>query len=308
MFLLFLSATCFAQKRSEIGVYELIKRFSPYPHKDIKRYELRNLFIKKDNSWVINDNYSKKDSFYLVEDGKKGEKIYGAYKTDTINFFPEKNIYYAPEPKRVLGAQWGKVFYSGDEYETHIFRAAFLTKNKDYKRNIALKKYAPKESDIQVIKDSVFSYIRKLLINNCQHYLEDTSSFFTKQFYGSLSPPLIDTGKIKMDSLSSFIDNKGNKLISFTIPYIYLRYGIYPFNEYCFREGSSYDGLKITCYITKENKLIFLRDELHYLEHGDFDNDGKDEFLFWYSIFNHEGYILYYNDFKNTTEFMWSYH
>ena len=41
---------------------------------------------------------------------------------------------------------------------------------------------------------------------------------------------------------------------------------------------------------------------------ADFDQDGENELLFFYSIFNHDAYVLYSNNFQDETKFEWSYH
>lgn len=41
---------------------------------------------------------------------------------------------------------------------------------------------------------------------------------------------------------------------------------------------------------------------------GDFNGDGHDEALFWFSGYNQDGYVLFFDDFKRSTTFTWSYH
>ena len=41
---------------------------------------------------------------------------------------------------------------------------------------------------------------------------------------------------------------------------------------------------------------------------ADYDGDGKTEFLFWYGGYNQDGYLLFSNDFRRKTSFLWSYH
>lgn len=44
------------------------------------------------------------------------------------------------------------------------------------------------------------------------------------------------------------------------------------------------------------------------VEAGDFDGDGRDEALFWFSGYNEDGYVLFFDDFTRTARFTWGYH
>ncbi len=41
---------------------------------------------------------------------------------------------------------------------------------------------------------------------------------------------------------------------------------------------------------------------------GDFDGDGRIEALFWFSGYNEDGYVLYFDRFEKSAIFTWSYH
>jgi len=64
----------------------------------------------------------------------------------------------------------------------------------------------------------------------------------------------------------------------------------------------------VFCVIRHDGTVSTFFGDMQLLDHADFDIDGKDEFLFFYSIFNHYGYVLFYNDFHNYTTYQWSYH
>jgi hypothetical protein len=44
------------------------------------------------------------------------------------------------------------------------------------------------------------------------------------------------------------------------------------------------------------------------IEVGDFDGSGRDEALFWYSGYNEDGYVFFYDGFSRTARFTWGYH
>lgn len=301
-FLILYSQSGFAQNSYKIGVYEFIQRFVHPDDKEVKRYEIRNLFIKSDTTWNVNSTYFKKDTFYQIVNGIIGTKLHGLYRTDTSSFFPEKEVYYLPSPRLQNEKRLRKVLNSATE--NHIWKVSFLSNNKSFRRINKLKKYSPNEQDLKLIKDNFYGYIESQFFTYCEKDLLNER----KKFADSLGFTFLDTANIVIDKQNTFLTSENGKLISFITPYFYLCRNVYPFNKSCFREDNGYEGLRITCYINSQNQVTFLQDELTYLEHGDFDNDGKDEFLFWYSIFNHDGYILYYNDFKYSTKFKWSYH
>jgi len=61
-------------------------------------------------------------------------------------------------------------------------------------------------------------------------------------------------------------------------------------------------------FLLSDDKIDYLGSEMELVDAGDYDKDGKSEFIFWYSGYDKDGYILMYNDFKQKVEYMWSYH
>ena len=60
-------------------------------------------------------------------------------------------------------------------------------------------------------------------------------------------------------------------------------------------------------YVTKKEPL-FLGINLSPLDAGDFDGDGKSEWIFQYNGHNENGYSLFLDNFKKKIEFNWIYH
>jgi len=52
----------------------------------------------------------------------------------------------------------------------------------------------------------------------------------------------------------------------------------------------------------------YLRDSLAFIAAADLDADRQTEYLFWYSGYNKDGYVLFYNAFKASARYIWSYH
>jgi len=59
--------------------------------------------------------------------------------------------------------------------------------------------------------------------------------------------------------------------------------------------------------LNKEN-VDFIGREMELIGAGDYDNDGNSELLFWHSGYNQDGYILIYNDFRESAKYVWGYH
>ena len=299
------------QSSYNISVVERLKLYNINPFNDAMpaTTEIRSLFIKVGSEWRKNNKYLKMDTFYQIKRGQITAKIPCYRKVRKKGFFPEKEIYYVPE-KKVLLDQY-LVKYLQSLTSENFLNANFVTNDRKFKRNTILKKYLPLKAEIQIIKDSFPVYIQNQFNRFCPETSVDIvykEVSFESQEDFLTSKMKIDISTIKIDSVNSFVDSKGSKLITFIVHYFPLYRNRYPFNGNCFREDNRYEGFRISCIIDNKNNLRFLGDELNYLDHGDFDNDGKDEFLFWYSIFNHDKYVLFYDDFKKSIDFEWSYH
>lgn len=66
---------------------------------------------------------------------------------------------------------------------------------------------------------------------------------------------------------------------------------------------------KLHMWFFLQNKSVkAIGTQLDMLSIGDFDNDGKDEALFRFFGYNRDGYILFFNGFKNSIQSIWAYH
>lgn len=61
-------------------------------------------------------------------------------------------------------------------------------------------------------------------------------------------------------------------------------------------------------FLIKNNEIDYVGREMQLIDAGDYDGDGKSELLFWYSGYNKDGYILFYNDFRGESKYLWGYH
>ena len=61
-------------------------------------------------------------------------------------------------------------------------------------------------------------------------------------------------------------------------------------------------------YAIINKQYVFLGTGMEFIDAADFDSDGTVEYLFWYSQYNKDGYVLLYDDFRKKAEYLWSYH
>ena len=52
----------------------------------------------------------------------------------------------------------------------------------------------------------------------------------------------------------------------------------------------------------------YLGSEMIVLDIEDFDGDGKSEFVFWLNAYNRNGYVIVWDNFRQRSSFIWSYH
>lgn len=79
-------------------------------------------------------------------------------------------------------------------------------------------------------------------------------------------------------------------------------------------EGYKNDHGEITCqfcsqwFLIQDNDIKFLGAGLSYLGHGDYNADNNDEWIFYLSGYNLDGYVLFSDDFSVRVKYVWSYH
>lgn len=61
-------------------------------------------------------------------------------------------------------------------------------------------------------------------------------------------------------------------------------------------------------FLVKDGTVQWIGAGMELIDAGDYDADGKSELLFWSSNYNQDGYVIFYDNFKSKSEFIWSYH
>ena len=68
------------------------------------------------------------------------------------------------------------------------------------------------------------------------------------------------------------------------------------------------EGASPRWFYVRGSMISFIGDGMELVDAGDYDGDGKSEILFWYSGYDKDGYILFYDDLTKKSEFLWIYH
>ena len=77
----------------------------------------------------------------------------------------------------------------------------------------------------------------------------------------------------------------------------------------CFNQsGSSYGGGNLSFIVHGEKKVQLLYTNTELIDYGDYDHDGRTEYIFMASWFNDYAYILFYDNFEKYVSNGWSYH
>lgn len=282
-----------------VSVYQFFAIDGAYKEKPKGKYQILKPFIKTDTGWVANNIYNEKESFYLVNNGKSGKQITGYKYIDSSYFFPGAAEYYKPRKIiKLSDACCNKQF--DRNADTRMSKISLLSSNKNLQQRSVFKKYIPSEDETKAVLNVFKPYLRSLY----QQRACRRNSMLTDSVINSI----LSKDTVFIDSANCLKDANNNRLITVKYPVYFWYTGIYPFDKYCFREDNRGGGFRFTYLMNDKDSLVFIHDELTYLANVDFDNDGKDEFVFWYSIFNNEGYVLYYDNFTKSSEYTWSYH
>jgi hypothetical protein len=71
---------------------------------------------------------------------------------------------------------------------------------------------------------------------------------------------------------------------------------------------SDSDNTRLAWFLLSGSSCVYIRSNMLLLDAGDYDNDGKAEVVFKFEEYDHDGYILYYDDFRQMSLFGWIYH
>ncbi len=74
--------------------------------------------------------------------------------------------------------------------------------------------------------------------------------------------------------------------------------------------GEDYDALITQHWFHQHSNgdILYLGADMKLLDYGDFNCNGKCDFIFFFSQYNQDGYKLFWDDFKKNVDFIWTYH
>lgn len=297
---------------ASIAVIEQNNFRSVWQHQSTKpRYStwLRPLFIKTDTGWAAITKYPQKATYY-AGNTKVAATLSPHPETDTEGINQYSGLYHIqsaipplkhfPEPDRVFE-------------EKDILHYQFVSNHAGMQIRDKLKPaklYAASYSAINASIKSRLDLVGKM--SPIFNVLD--SSGKSHQVHLASGPPISNGYQYLAWPLISNInlayilgDSKGNKLFAINYPSNNSSFPGAAFSLTGFREDNG-TPLKIFGIIRPSGTVKLFFADMRLLTHADYDGDGQDEYLFFYSIFNHYGYILVYDDFNRYVDYTWSYH
>lgn len=277
----FLITSIAYSQTTNIGVLECSERPSLNSSKTKPTRGVRAVFYKKDNEWLTGDAGLKPKTDWTVT--FNGKAIGNIQSTNT-----EISTYYKDEGLLKISSPLDKIPSIGeptDEFptfaETKTLRPLIVTTGTFQADPENWKVYSPSAQDVLLARKEFKKQYPQ--VKNCKD--SDIETFVEWKYTVS---------DIKV--LKSYTSNKNLKLIS-------LQLGPYR----C--DGPPEDAFwKFNYVISPEGKVQKLEPNITLVDSGDYDGDGKEELIFQISGYNRGGYIIYWNDFRNSTDFVFSYH
>ena len=74
------------------------------------------------------------------------------------------------------------------------------------------------------------------------------------------------------------------------------------------QRASEYNYSNNVCFAISKNRIKHIGNNLTLLDYGDFDNNQENEYIFMLQEYNHDGYVLISNGFKDVLVYGWRYH
>ncbi len=256
------------------------------------RIILRELFEKKDSIWVSID-YDKYDD--TTSDQTSSSFLYRQY----FSFEPNANGVKI-SGKRIVNKN--QISFS-KLYKPEGLKGIRLKKMPEIIafENLGVNKYkilssCPKVSQQKIHKPATLSDNEFDRINQAVKKRLEHCNITEPAIQNHIITEHNDTNYVKTVSLPD------------SAKLVFIRHGS-PYVGNCFHCcGGSYSGKQLCCYISSIGDVHVLYSTMELLEHGDFDNDGKEEYIFYFSVFNTYAYLLFYDDFKHNSIVEWNYH
>lgn len=257
------------------------------------KFQVRVLFQKASHKWIafkheaktpeeLNENldyYPKRIKWFIAFDGKSlGECE--SFLPKKVNFYSDEGLH-IPEPTTKL-PQIGKrtLEFSGWIHQP-CHRPLILVSENHTSDPESWKPFRPLPTEIEKCIPEFRKIIGKVVLCDQKHGDKPTSDYDRRS---------ILVGK-------SYRANTNERLISLSL------------DPNLFKCDYTETGGIQWFYFDEAQSIKHLDVQgLTLLDAGDYDGDGTIEFIFWEDGYNENGYVLFYNHFKQNSQFKWGYH
>jgi hypothetical protein len=268
---------------------------SSFPEKERKyKFQVRVLFEKKGSSWVAFKHdvqtaedldasikyYPREISWFVAFDGKTMGQLKSTV-PDTISHYASVGLHVLdPNAKPPTVGKFTKEF-AGWVNEPCLRPLVLVSKNHTSDPQM-WKPVQPSNSIIQQCKEAFIKEVGPVAL------CDEKSGHET----------VVNDYNSRINHIKTYQSKYGEYLTSYQLNV--------PYNNKCdeFSDVFSVQWF----FIDKNSTIRHIGKNMALLDAGDYDNDGISEIIFWYSGYDEDGYILFYNHFSNHAKFTWNYH
>tara|TARA_A100001015_G_scaffold302188_1_gene390099 strand:- start:682 stop:1638 length:957 start_codon:yes stop_codon:yes gene_type:complete len=276
-----------------IGVTDELSDSHQYSSKLPYQLTVRVLFAKQGKNWLALNSEERASVFELKEltwDIVLRDKRIGKLQTvDDLGVYNKRapGTFARDKQHRIKDTSQLPFIKNNFKYSRWLSypknQPFVLQTNHNEKEQLNWSDYSAKKEDLKILVPEFKKEIK--IATKCVPYPVDTIKF--------------EVTEKDLEIFAAYKSNTNQKL-----------FGIRILRDY-FKEcdwGEDDDDVTLFFFINSENDIQFLGYNLTFLDAADFDNDGQVEFIFWYSVYNADGYVLYENNFKRKHEYIWGYH
>ncbi len=265
-----------------VGVIE--QHFDGWNIDSLKPFVVRVAFKKDAGRWksfptdftppnASRPFYPDKLSWNICFDGRNLGSV-SSNLPDNVNYYSEIGIHYIPDLGKVPMIGKPGMDFSG-WVANPVYRPLVVSTSSSCTDLDRWKPYKPSQADISTVLNHADTSLIKRASSRVQR------NFKVLKSYSSQREKLVC---VQFDTSSAAPSD--------TNDFIY----------------SDSDNNQLAWFLLRGPTCIYLRSNMLLLDAGDYDNDGKTEVVFKFEEYNHDGYILYDDDFRRMSLFGWNYH
>jgi hypothetical protein len=256
-----------------------------------KDRDIRPLFEKRGNEWILSTNHPEEIQWTIAFDGKDSGVIKSRPKEQTSASSMEAYIH-VPEPQRGQSLIIGK---PSDDFSgwlnTVVNRPLVLVSRNNFSDPDLWKPFQPSGNQTKFFRSAFRAEYSK--VTNCD---EDEK-------------PLPGPWKYEDSAIritQSYHSKNGDSLVGMFLEGGRCGINEDPFVQQLFLFKPDKSNLHIV--LKSRHPESFGNLSLSLVDAGDYDADGKSELIFFLSGYNEDGYALAYDSFRKSVHWTWSYH